>query len=329
MKYIYIKFNSAKFVTCPVKSNGEINTAGISDDRYFDMRTQSVVKRTMERSEGFHDPYKYITAHQVSGMLHMLLGCRPVSYIRGSLYKSCPYIDEMAKATYVHLDTSHTYVDKSGQVRSHIEINQSQKSAQDSHDKSIYTYAANGEKYGGDITWATLERKYMLRKDKGGEVDKSSYETIMEFFASICDFDTLRCKYQLIDFLHLMGENEDQKQKCIKFFQDHQMTPLIHVINHNVDGPTMAFNFNTTTGNLAARTNTHGIIYKTTLRGMFAVPVSDDDVTNFFDGIRMASFGDGGCAEFVLTSDGYRSEDDSDDELIDRGFVKIETITNI
>lgn len=103
-KYLILEFKNAGLFRRNIKTK----------DKIFDLCNQRDRKDEFE----FVEP---ITVFQISNMLHVLFGERPVSSVRASLYKSILEIEMLAKNSYLKITS---YCDSSGKYQSEkIQLN--------------------------------------------------------------------------------------------------------------------------------------------------------------------------------------------------------------
>lgn len=287
-RYAVIEFKSAKFV----KSKGDI------------IITKSQCrKRTAEESlDERQDEKSLIRTHQISAMLHVLLGCRPKSHFR-PMYKSSPIIDEMAKGAWVKITSSNSYTNKKDENSLIFEFTQGKKAAIASHKPGLETIDSNGNVYTNSyITWDSFRMKYII------SINKIYYDTIIEFIEKhYGNIDALKKKMSLIDVLVDIRENEPLKNEFLSVIPHKGVEYIKQVLN----GKTKIDNFNNNKGyNLAAQTVNTSCVYKTSIDGVIYVPVTKEIGNDLWHGIRYATIGDGGVAILREICDEIKAEED-------------------
>lgn len=313
-KYAIIEIKSAKFV-CDKNP----------DDYIFHHQDYIPRKRTEDQNVTIPEKETdLITKHQVSAMLHAMLGSRPVSYIHGSLYSSSDEINELANNSLIRADNTFCYVQSTqkGDINRVVsELTQSRKSHYRSRKKSK-TLCENGDILNGKFTWDSMKRRLMFKTHKNGE---NMYTYIMNYFHSVCPDETLFEKHELVDFLRILSQDEVIKNKLITFFNDDIKQPKTAFISiltgipcsEGLEGDVNG-NWNSTEYNLAAQTLTKSIKRKITLDATIMIPVTNDVARTFVTSKRFATFGDNGVA--ILKGIESHNEDDL---IYKKGFTNI------
>lgn len=315
-KYAVIEIKSAKFVVlCKNKTKNKIKP-----DDYVCHHGRSPEQRTKEQCVDIPEvETDLITKHQVSGMLHAMLGSRPVSYIHGSLYSSSNVIDELANNSLIKVNNKFCYK-INGIPNVFREITQSRKSHYDSNKPDLVTISESGEVFNGKLTWWDMKKRFMIKTHKKYG---NMYDYIMNFLHSICKDESLFNNHNIIDFFKIITKDPEVKEKALAFFEDEDFgvkkggLNFINMIN-GVKGTIGFEGSNKSNGNLAAKTITKGIKTKISLDATILVPVTNDVARTFVTSKRFATFGDDGVAIFR----GIESYNE-DDLIYEENFIKI------
>ena len=287
-RYAVIEFKSAKFV----KSKGDII---ITKNQYR--------KRTAEESlDERQDEKSLIRTHQISAMLHVLLGCRPKSHFR-PMYKSSPIIDEMAKSALVKITSSNSYTNKKNENSLVFEFTQGKKAVWNSHKRGFETIDSNGNVYTNSyLTWDSFRRKYIISKNN------FYYDTIIEFIEKhYGNIDALKKKMSLIDVLVDVRENKALKNEFLSIIKPFGVATIKKILN----GETELYPLSSNEGyNLYAQTINTSCVYKTSVDGVIYVPVTKEIGNDLWNGIRYATIGDGGVAILREICDEIKAEED-------------------
>jgi|GEM_PF-2734738 len=132
MDYLVLNFNNALWFP----------HSAYSKDKIKNFHTGEIIQRKEQRM--FAAP---ITVHQISNVLHVLVGDRPVSFFRKSVYGRNEEIFELAKKSYLYLKP-YQFVDKYGNIKNIEETLSTTKGVHNSWRKS-YTF-----------TWSLIERRF-------------------------------------------------------------------------------------------------------------------------------------------------------------------------
>lgn len=294
-RYAVIEFKSAKFV----KTKGDKSSKG--GDMII-TKNENRRRKTEELLDETHGEKSLIRTHQISAMLHVLLGCRPKSYFR-PMYESSQEIDKMAEGAWVKITASNSYTKKNGDNVLLFEFTQGKKAAIDSDKPGLKTIDSNGNVYTKSyITWDSFRMKYIISKNK------NYYDIIIEFIEKhYGNIDALKKKISLIDVFVDIRENEPLKNEFLSVIP-HKGVEYIKKI---LDGETKITHFNDNKGyNLAAQTINTSCVYKTSVDGVIYVPVTKEIGNDLWNGIRYATIGDGGVAILREICDEIKAEED-------------------
>lgn len=303
-RYAVIEFKSAKFV----KTKGDKSS---KDGDMIITKNENRRRKTEELLDETHGEKSLIRTHQISAMLHVLLGCRPKSYFR-PMYESSPIIDEIAERARVKITASNSYTKKNSDNVLLFEFTQGKKAAIASHKLGLETIDSNGNVYTKSyITWDSFRMKYII------SINKIYYDIIIEFIEKhYGNIDALKKKMSLIDVLVDIRENESLKNEFLSIIKPFDVSPIKKILN----GETKIDNFNNNKGyNLAAQTINTSCVYKTSIDGVIYVPVTKEIGNDLWNGIRYATIGDGGVAILREICDEIKAEEDG---LYDGNFFQ-------
>lgn len=285
MRLIKITFDSAKLIIDPKKDSDKIielsyNKKGfcnISRDRYDDE---------------YVDFNTIIKWECVSNMLHVLIGDRPVSSNRKTLYNRVNEIDDIVKNGYYKINNVFTYTDKNGTVRPQTEFTQGKKIQHNSHAKDLYT-KCDGKYVKGNITWSILKRKFLT-------TDPDKYETIVNNLKKWCNDDNIVDNHTIVEALIMLRDSK-YKDEAIEFFKEIKITPFVNVIENNIDKIDFS-SLNSFKCKLATRIVNQYPNFKISINGEFIFNVDDDMYLKLIKGQHLATFLDGGVAELQMES---------------------------
>jgi hypothetical protein len=130
MKYLKLEFKNA----------GLFNDNRFSKDKSFDNISGNIDRCNIQT---FDEP---ITVHQISNMLHVLFGERPIPFNRTCLYSKCDDIFDIANNSYIKIDSHtklNTKTNKNDFIKETIQLK-----------KAVYN-SYNAQQY---ITWETINK---------------------------------------------------------------------------------------------------------------------------------------------------------------------------
>lgn len=211
---------------------------------------------------------------QVSNMIHVLAGERPVPTYQFTTRERLKEIDDVARNVYCKIDNLYYTTDKKGKKRPITELTQGKKWVLNANRKDLTTISSNGDVYGGDIKWSTLKQKYYYDNNE-------LYVEVINKFKEWYDKESLEDK-SLIDMILYLANERGLKDEMITFFKSKRMTPFVHIINGNRKASD-AFNKASTspiTYNLAERVINTTPVYKLYLNGSFIIPIGDEKIYN-------------------------------------------------
>jgi hypothetical protein len=121
MKYLILDFKDAGWFSTPNKYSKDFyNSCGV----YF-------------ARKGLPQYKEPITYHQISGMLHVLLGERPKPSLRSSVIEEIPEILELAKNSYIKITSFYEYETINGNEIVAKESFRERKSVWNSYSKTL------------------------------------------------------------------------------------------------------------------------------------------------------------------------------------------------
>lgn len=311
---ITIRFDSAKLCF------GEKDYVfDIKHPKYINRKEHDLAKNTI-----LPFPNKDIEAYehlirmeQVSNMLHVLSGCRPVPTYRYTLRKRIKEIDELAINSWYKLDCQPFYETKNGKYL-FLEFTQGKKWIKNANRPDLRTVSSNGIVFEAYVTWGELYRKYYFS-------DNEKYNLILSKFKEWYGKDSFKVDYSLVDFILKLSEDPKIKSEIIEFSKQIQCNDLALVAQKITKG--LSFNHisgdDSTNFNLARKSINVNVVKKITLNGYIKVPI--DNNTNLFkeivNGVRCANFLDGGIASIVgIDPD---TSDDLDESLKNNDYQKV------
>lgn len=320
MKVIELKINSAQIVdTSWVKKKPK-------DKDPYDIGHHTLGKngKSVSKNNDVNNP---IHVNHISNMLHVLLGCRPVSY--DSKYRSRnPYIDNIAKNGLIKYDNVYcvNYTNKDGLSKKMFlsSFVQGKKPFIDSH-RQTKTYTSNGESYSSAITWSLFHKAILGSNNK--EKYKQIYDLLLNFGVSI-GIDNIQRKMTLIDTLLMVKNNDEYKHKICEV----NVSWVNDIINGlNKQG---TFNYINIKNNLAGLGNINDVIKIININATVILYLNDEDANNILNGKRIATLLDGGvvsinnkakCINELRNVSNENIEYDIEEYLMD-GFIKINSL---
>lgn len=249
-------------------------------------------KRTQRnKMEWFEEP---ITVHQISNMLHVLFGERPVPSHRKVLYDKVDWIFEKANNSYLKIDTIQKYNKKKEKNEFVSELTQKNYFAYDSWNPNTV------------ITWEII-RKYFNDKELFDEFVMLLNNNIKET-ALKKPFDQIQ---QIVSKTGVSIELKDfliynKRKSIVDYFNNRKNAYQITNVK--------------TKDRWTAITNVRGINKCQKLSGEIAVPVNDGDLDIIQDSKGCATILDGGLVYIkeVIEKDGF----------IKKGHTKVSEISN-
>jgi len=244
-----------------------------------------------------------ITKYQVSNLIHVLFGDRPVPTFREVFYKPVPRYQQMAEDSYVKIDS---YMKpESGKVPAHYprETFSVRKAVSDAWNTQVTMY------------WEKL--KLLLKKENDENPDWL-YEEFLKVVKMVFKFNSIEeVSFENVKtkILKLKNENPAIYEKFI--------VPLWKLLEENYKKPVEAYvlydfvdiNKNKRTINVVAK----GVDKITRISGTILIPVDDDDVEKLRHTSGWATFLDGGYVKIENVAD--------ENTLSPEGFIKVSDIS--
>lgn len=230
----------------------------------------------------------------VSNMLHVLMGDRPVPSKKYTIRKRNTFIDDIVEkfAFIKELNVNRIEkVDKKGKNRVYIHKNYTQgKKCMPNSNSQTKTVGKDGVEYKGTITWDALIKRGIY---SDGAI--KTYELLIKISKEM-GIDNVRKSYSLIDFLYLIRNNKTYVDKVIDFSIKNEASYIAHVLRGSTNGGSINDICNNNSPNLAAKPVNVSQTPKLT-SGFEIILYVDDDVADTIDkGVRCATFLDGGVA---------------------------------
>lgn len=230
---------------------------------------------------------------QVSNLLHVLFGQRPVPSKQSSLRKRDERIDEIAKKAWFRIEnTYYTVNDKNDKVSYITGFNRGRKLKQNSNRKDLSTLGGDGFVYNGSlITWSTLSQRYYYN-------DREKYDRIMNKFRTLYGSSSFSRDYALVDLIRYLVDVKGCYKELFDFFTLEEIKPLINVMDKdkNCEGFNKASERNNN-WDLAKRTNNVQPLLKINLDGSLLVDIPDGWVGYLLGETRFATFLESGMAK--------------------------------
>lgn len=298
---VKIKFKSAKII---------LQEKGVTDlifDQIKDFRDRTHFNKPTDSKFVGH-PFEM---EQVSNLLHVLFGQRPVPTHQSTIRKRLPVIDEIAKTAWFRIENLY-YYNKKGKPTYITSFHQGKKIRQNSNRKDLTTIGGDNTIYKGSIiTWSMLYQKYFLNNRK-------KYNDIMEKFKELYGSKNFSRDYALVDLIRYLVDEKGYGKELIKFFDDNKLGPLKTI----AEGKIECNSFNEVSHDyhsnldLSYRVLNIHQLEKMSLNGSIIVEVPDKFMSILFGGNRFATFLEGGMAELadamwgsvesIGISEGYR-----------------------
>jgi len=241
MKYLVLNFENAGFFR---------NHRG-TRDKIYDIDGS----RPRKVEENFQEP---ITIHQISNVLHVLFGERPVPINRYTFYDKVPYLFEKSKDCLLRIDNFVN--DKGFYQREFIQL---KKADWNSWKQEVFM--------NWNVVRKLLEQEY--------------FEMLTSTLKSVFGPDIMN--YTFNEVKQMIKSSADERLgDMFKVLNENGKSPLYH----NVYSDDSRINMNHRT----YQTNLHGIDYIVRLHGKILVPVSDDDIKVINANKGFATLLDGG-----------------------------------
>lgn len=323
MPYIRISFNSAKlFIESATKGSDFISDISTqfnskNEKKYKGRdKTNTILVLGSQNEQNLHDfAEKPFNFEQVSNMLHVLLGARPVPSIRETIRKRVLIIDEIAKNTWVKINNKYFFHDKFGNLKLISEFIQGKKVTKDSNVKNACVFTSDGIRINGCITWSKLKQAYYYNNNQ-------KYHTILNLFEKLYGNKNFKDDFSLVDFIIFLSKDSKKKEKLCDFFEKNGLQPLSHLANGDYDkcGSFNNGSVNQNNFNLSKLQNNHAVKQAVEFYGEFIVPIDNKLAMEIMNGTKCATFLDGG---FCYVKEIFNNFEIIEDDLIDDGFIQM------
>lgn len=314
MPYIKISFKSAKlFIEKKVGTDfvSDISTY-FSKENYMQRGTDNTI--LINVNDILNVPIGF---EQVSNMLHVLLGVRPVPSKRATIHKRLDIIDNIVKESWIRIDNQYYTINKNQDKKLITEFIQGKKIPKNSNAKGVSFLTKNGDKIDGYITWGKLFQSFYYH-------DNEKYNRILTLFKELYGNDNFQKDYSLIDFLLFLSEDENKRHILSNFFKENNLTPLAYIVSHEFD---KAGSFNNADKkqkgyNLGKLQNNKSVKTIVTFDGEIVFKMNKELTDIIINGTRNATLLDGGHAKYIEKYDIMElSEEDLDNEGFKQFFI--------
>lgn len=323
--YVKINFNSAKLnVVDKLNKTGDFDCTGNYFKGYSSRPTNEIVSRT-DCGNRFGTAYNPIHMEQVSNMLHVLLGERPVSSFHTPEFNGNPIrkrikcIDEVVKNGFFKIDNSYTYKTKEGGEKIYCEFKQGKKFTKSNPKNSIeITFNVLKNHF---IANNSIERYYefidILSKYTKHAVTPENYVSVSESYNDL--FDTT--KYENYEKA-FASESKISGSKISNLANELKEKKFdAKYINGTFRRPSSC--------NVMGSKSTNVQMLQTiSLDGSFIFNLDDEMYEKLINGKKCASFLDNGVVtistwedDFAISSYGMYELDE--EEILDMGYERI------
>ena len=256
-RYIKLSFKNAKLFPKNVKTKDFTRVLDVNskDKLYFNRVSRALLETTSFKEA--------ITVHQISNVLHTLIGERPVPSFRETFYSRDESIFDLANNSYLKIDSARTTKTRKEEVfETYIdEFTKTNKSACNSWSKHP------------SIQWFKI-KKYM----------GVNYDEFIEIINSSLSYDVTTKPFEHL--LNLYSKEGVKLDVVIKFLLEKKKTPIVNFLTKEiVDRSEITKNV------LLGETLTNGIDNIYNISGEILVPYSQEFVdkitkntTNILDG---------------------------------------------
>ena len=230
----------------------------------------------------------------VSNLLHVLMGDRPVPSKKYTIRKRNTYIDDIVGgcAFIKELNVNRIEkVDKKGINRVYIHKNYTQgKKCMPNSNSKTKTVGKDGVEYKGTITWDAL-----IKRGCYTDGVKKTYDFLIKISKEM-GINDVRKEYSLIDFLLEIRKNKTYVNRVIDFSTKNDATYIAHLMRGSTKGGSINDVSDDNSPNLAVKPNNVHQTPKLT-SGFEIILYVDDNVADIINkGVRCATFLDGGVA---------------------------------
>lgn len=258
----------------------------------------------------------------VSNLLHVLMGDRPVPSKKYTIRKRNSFIDNIVEQSTFIKELNVNRIekeDKKGVSRVYIHKNYTQgKKCRPNSNMPTKTIGKDGISYKGTLTWdALVKRGYYT--DGVNKVLK-----LLIDISKKMGIDDVRKEYTLIDFLYELRNDKYWAKKVIDFSTENDATYIAYVIQGSTKGGSINDISMQNSPNLAGLPVNTQQTPKLTSDFRIVLYV-DNDVAEIIDkGVRCATFLDGGVAfvSSINTISDWENIEDIFEDNVDDGYIK-------
>lgn len=284
-RYIKLSFTNGKLFPKNNKTMDCIANIGLTSKGELILKHS---KRTDETLTSFKEP---ITVHQISNMLHTLVGERPVPSFRYVFYNRDETIFNLALNSYIKLSSPKVKVTKGG-VEIETFISETTKLG-----KSPYNSWAKPN----TIHWFKI-KKYM----------GDDFNGFIDILTEVLGYDPTKQKF--VELANLKSKLGDTINPIIDYLKPKSKTPIINFLTKSI------FDYSEITKSTALHeTVTAGVDVAFFLDGEILVPYNDDFANKIIK--PNTNILDGGYVEIVGVFDEYELYDVDD-------YVAVATISD-
>lgn len=259
--YLRLKFRNAKL----------FRTNRMTKDKNFELVDYEKNKyKGVSRSEitQYKEP---ITKYQISNMLHVLLGERPVPKNRNVPYQRLKYIDDLADRSFLNLKTTKRYSKNSGGYITYPEGINDKRALWNSWNPSSYTH-----------TWRTL---YLYCNNK--KINPGLYETVIsEIEKAIGNKIGNETFYEVVELIRKI--NSQKMNVFFKFLKESKLSKIKDYIEKGKKANMTAY------GGRVSITNNKSLSSFEGYSGEILVPVDEEICNKFNSSSGSATILDGG-----------------------------------
>lgn len=262
-KYIVIKFDNARLF------KNHRKTKDFTSELSFNRKGNASLQRKKRSNKNFIEP---ITVHQISNMLHTLVGERPVPSFREVFYKRNEDIFNLANSSLLKIDSPNRKTKETEDfISEKTHIN---KSANNSWAKPRKTHWYNIMRFMGDGFYEFIE---IINSEIG-------YNVLEKDFHSLKLYDPAKSKLP----------------KTIEFLKKNKKTPIIHFLTSEKGGDVWKITMSNSIGLVVSR----GIDDVYVLSGEILVPYEREFANKLIK--NSTNILDGGIAKIVDIKRGYQ-----------------------
>lgn len=232
-----------------------------------------------------------ITAYQISNVIHVLFGERPVPSLRAVAYNKIDYIFEKAKESYLKIDSFMVFNKKKKQKEFVYECVQVKKMAYNSWNTTTVVF------------WERVKK--LLDSDEVFNNFIYLLKEILNINPEDYTFDEVKEKLKHVD--------DSKKEYVFTYLKKQRKTSLISYLNDTSDK--VSINKNPRTALVVNR----GIEKVFNLSGTIIVPITEEDVIKIKNSKGHATILDGGLVSIRGIKD--------DNEINPEGFIKVSEIS--